>query len=205
MSSSSATTYIALDMEFTALSRNTELISMGLVNSKHGFYFENKNWSFKTLRDNPKQKDWITTHVVPNLLYVDSNETVYSTTLKYLGLETYIVHDAVDNMVGHLRAWLRRYEHVVIIGDVLQYDWVLFCEIFGGAQHLPKNIFYIPIDIAAMLYDRGGKMFADESRLDIYSEYAENTYEFFDIKPHNSLYDAYVIKYIFENVIKGKR
>ena len=56
-----------------------------------------------------------------------------------------------------------------------------------------------------MLYDRGGKMFADESRLDIYSEYAENTYKFFDIKPHNSLYDAYVIKYIFENVIKGKR
>jgi hypothetical protein len=108
-------------------------------------------------------------------------------------------------MLPHIEAWFKQYEHVVIVGDVLAYDWVLFCDIFGGALHIPKNIFYIPVDIASMLYDRGGKKFADESRLDIYSEYAENTYKFFDIKPHNSLYDAYVIKYIFENVIKGKR
>jgi hypothetical protein len=192
-------------MEFTSLSRSAEIISFGLVNNKKGFYFENKNWSFQTLKDSPKQKDWIKQNVVPHLLFADSFDTVYKTTLNQLNLETYTIHDSIDNMLPHIEAWLKQYEHVVIVGDVLAYDWVLFCEIFGGAQHLPKNIFYIPIDIAAMLYDRGGKMFADESRLDIYSEYAENTYKFFDIKPHNSLYDAYVIKYIFENVIKGKK
>lgn len=196
-------TYIALDMEFTSLSRNTELISLGLVNNHQAFYFENKDWSFRTIHDAPRQKDWLNRNVVPHLMFADSTETVYKTTLNQLGLETYIVHDTVENMAMHLSAWLRKYEHIVVVGDVVQYDWVLFCDIFGGAQYIPKNVFYIPIDIASLLYDRGGKHFADESRINIYNEYTENTYKFFDIVPHNALHDAYVIKYIFENVLKG--
>lgn len=198
-----APSYIALDMEFTQLSFNTELISLGMVTNKKAFYFENKDWNFSTLRNNPKQKDWITKNIVPNLWFADSCEKVYRHQF-FHNMEAYVIHDTLESMLPHLKAWLSQFEHIIIVGDVCNYDWVIFCELFGGATKIPKNIFYIPIDIATLLYDRGGKHFADETRLDIYNEYVQEAYRFLDIAPHNALHDAYIIKYIYDNVLQKK-
>jgi len=41
-------------------------------------------------------------------------------------------------------------ENVEFWGYAPQYDWVFFCEIFGGALNLPKNIFWIPKDCCSL-------------------------------------------------------
>lgn len=58
-------------------------------------------------------------------------------------------------IVTALRSYLKTFEEVVIWADVPAYDWVLFCELFGGALSLPKNIHYIVRDLATFLEAKG--------------------------------------------------
>jgi hypothetical protein len=60
-----------------------------------------------------------------------------------------------EEIVAALRNYLSTFEEVVIWADVPAYDWVLFCELFGGALSLPKNIHYIVRDLATLLEAKG--------------------------------------------------
>jgi hypothetical protein len=80
-----------------------------------------------------------------------------------------------------LTAWLADFGAVEIWADVLPYDWVLFCELFGGALHLPANVFYIPFDLATLLRCRGLDPDQDRATLAAWPS---------DAVRHNALSDA---------------
>jgi hypothetical protein len=67
---------------------------------------------------------------------------------------TYLKGDSVT-IKEALQKWFSQFEGVEIWADVLAYDWVLFCELFGGALSIPDNIFYTPFDLATLFYLKG--------------------------------------------------
>ena len=83
-----------------------------------------------------------------------------------------------------LTIWLSQFEEVEMWSDCLAYDWVLFCDIFGGAFSIPKNIYYIPFDICTLFKVKG--IDPDVSR----ESFANMTD---DSRKHNALWDAEVI------------
>src|SRR5690348_4205522 len=113
------------DTEFTGLHQTTCLLSIGIVD-------ENGREFYRELDDyDPTQlNDWLKENVIANFL----NEGSVN-----MGM-----------LRDDLREWLKTYdygEQIEVWSDCLAYDWVLFCEIFGGAFQVPKNIYYIPFDI----------------------------------------------------------
>lgn len=83
----------------------------------------------------------------------------------------------IENVVPHLPTnEFSLPEAMKIIGDepvefwgyAPMYDWVLFCDLFGGALNLPKNIFWIPKDWCA-LAEKSGLPF-DQNPLELFPQ-----------------------------------
>jgi hypothetical protein len=135
---------VFFDMEFTGLHQKTTPISIGCV-SEGGdkFYAEFTDY------DHSQMNGWIVDNVLAHLRRTDNS--VFA-----IGDH----HDlfVVDNqryVAIHLAEWLAAYETVEMWGDCLAYDWVLFCELFGGAFGIPKNVHYIPRDLSTLLEANG--------------------------------------------------
>ena len=100
-------------------------------------------------------------------------------------------------VIEALKAFLSPYDVIQVWSDCLAYDWVLFCELFGGAISLPKNIGYIPMDICTFMWNEG--IDPDINR----EEFVQNL-----IDPnekhnkHNALWDAKVIKWCYEKLME---
>ena len=205
---------IFLDSEFTGLHQGTTLISIGLV-SECGktFYAELNDY------DKSQVDEWIQTNVIDNLIMSEPPEGED---------ECYEATRHKDNPIGNdlyksyslklrcnkaelkveLEKWLSQFGNIEIWSDCLAYDWVLFCEIFGGALNIPKNVFYIPFDMATLF--KANRIDPDIDRekaaAAAFSENGEPL--FFDeegnmIKPlkHNALWDAKVIKINYMKLI----
>lgn len=184
-----------LDTEFTGLHKNTTLVSLGICyDDGSEFYAEFTDY------DKSQVDNWLNTNVVSNLH------------LDFLGEKGCIVEDEKrmyirgpkDYVVKELLNWNERvlklsekvdanksecqfFNQLEIWSDCLAYDWVLFCDLFGGALKLPKNIYYIPFDICALFKTSG--IDPDVSRED----FAELSSDF----KHHALFDARVIKECF--------
>ena len=182
-------TKLFFDTEFTGLHQNTTLISIGIV-SECGktFYAELTDY------DKTQIDDWLQTNVIDNLLVKENSQA---------GLDhpnTRFVIGTMASVKDYLTEWLSQFESVQIWSDCLSYDWVLFCQIFGHAFNIPKNVYYIPFDICPLLLEKVGN--ADINR----EEYAGNMIEVNDshnwgIKKHNALWDAYVIKACYNRLM----
>lgn len=174
-----ARTKLFLDTEFTGLHQNTTLISLALVaDTGDEFYAEFTDY------DAHQVDPWIQDNVLTNLI-----------------LAYHPVGSDVSNPEGHhhikgptafvaesLMEWLRRFGQAEIWVDVGAYDWVIFCQLFGGAQKLPKNIFYIPYDVATLFRVVG---IDPDVRRDAFA--AVNGWH--DALPqHNALHDAQVLR-----------
>ena len=163
---------IYFDFEFTGLRQMTTPISLGCA-------AEDGSWFYAQFIDYDETQvdDWIRQHVINHLWYGDHS--------------TEQVPDRIgtrEQVAEHLTRWLKKWERVEMCGDCLAYDWVLFCELFGGAFGIPKNVYYIPFDLATVLMLRG--IDPDINR----EEFAGMT----DGGPkHNALWDARVIRACF--------
>lgn len=136
-------TKIFLDTEFTGLHQQTTLISLALVaETGEEFYAELIDY------DKDQLNDWLVDNVIAKL--VISNKKAFDK--KENGV--YIAGDRAS-VRAELGKWFTRFEGVEIWADVLAYDWVLFCELFGGALQIPGNIFYAPFDLATLFYLKG--------------------------------------------------
>jgi len=170
---------IFLDTEFTGLHQKTTLISIGLVSEEgHAFYAEFDDFDLSQV------DGWIKENVTDRL-WIQNPELKYDHNISY----------HVDNSNGIMQAllaWLSQFEYVEIWSDCLAYDWVLFCELFGGAFSIPENIYYIPFDLATLLKIKG--IDPNISR-EAFSEIrvSENK--------HNALWDARIIKACYEKVV----
>lgn len=140
---------IAFDSEFTGLNQRTTLISLGLISGDgRSFYAEFTDY------DKAQVDDWQRENIFPHLWY----DHLYEVTPKVDSV--YPVHYYMKGtrvQVGaRLAEWLAQWETVEMWGDCLAYDWVLFCQLFGGgAECLPRNVYYIPFDLCTLLKLRG--------------------------------------------------
>jgi hypothetical protein len=79
-------------------------------------------------------------------------------------------------------------------GDVLIYDWMLFCELFpipnnDSAERLPRNIYYIPFDIATLAKVKG-----------IDPDFSREEFSGISGK-HNALRDAFMIMACYDKLV----
>jgi hypothetical protein len=166
---------VFFDLEFTGLHQYTTPISLGMVaEDGQAFYAEFTDY------DSLQVDEWLEEHVIANL---------GTPSLKSAGFrgDRQFVREEMEK-------WLAQFSYVEMWGDCLAYDWVLFCELFGGGvECLPRNVFYIPFDICTLFRVRG--IDPDVSR----AEYSELQ----GCCKHNALWDAKVIKACYERLTKG--
>lgn len=193
-------TKIFFDTEFTGLVPNTTLISIGAI-TEYGeeFYAEVTDYDRKLITK------WIFDNVIEHMFYNDddpefirssNDSTIVKGTMKYVSkafrdwCETVYVYHIDD---------------LEFISDVSHYDAVLLFDLFGGAINAPKYVTPAVYDINQMVADTCKITLKDA--FDISREnLLEGSYEKLpDGDKHNALYDARVIKKIYENFQSNNR
>ena len=179
---------IFFDTEFTGLHKNTTLISIGCV-AEDGktFYAECTDY------DDAQCGDWIMKNVIAHLEYgrekCGSND----------GKGNMRISGTKSEVRDYLSAWLSEYNDVQFISDVCHYDMVLLIDLFGSAFDLPKGVSASCHDINQDIASHYGCSEAeafDKSREGILADYDIA----FNGDKHNALYDAKVIKALYNIV-----
>jgi hypothetical protein len=175
-----------LDTEFTALTQNAQLISLALVDETGTFRF----YAEFTDYDPDSLSDWHLTHVIPHL-------TIEEPGLRKNQEPFWELKGDTEFITPKLKDWLHQFDSLEIWCDCPTYDWVLFCELFGGALHLPKHIYYLPFDLVTLFKARG--MDPDTNRRD-FSEI-----DLSDLSAaHNALSDALVTRACYLKLMDKK-
>ena len=174
---------IFLDTEFTGLHQKTTLISLAMITETGlKFYAEFLDYDVRQI------DGWIQENVLKHLYHLNKRKKIKSDSLLYsvIGKTEYVFE--------HMVKWLQQFnsDKIEIWSDCLAYDWVLFCELFGGAISLPDYIDYIPYDICTLFKIKG--IDPDISR--------EKFVESKKTNKHCSLDDAIIIKQCYEKLIR---
>ncbi len=171
---------IYFDEEFTSLVQNTTLMSIGLVSEcGRKFYAELTDY------DNSLVSPWIEENVLSKFCLGDTPKTT-----KVCG-NIEIVGDK-KRVAEVLQEWLESFgEKLEMWSDCLAYDWVLFCDLFGGAFGVPECVYYIPFDLCTLFLIAG--IDPDISREEFAGVGTVVKNGGLDRK-HNALFDALVIK-----------
>lgn len=199
------------DCEFTGLHKDTTLISLGIVSDDgKKFYAEFTDF-------NKYQCDeWIRENVLKHLYLndiKDNNKRIVSSN-KHNGQKSWLQKEEnITFILGEswfvaqcLSMWLSQFDSIQFVSDVCHYDFVLLIDLLTGSKtalDLPDNISAVCHDInsdIARHYGISDKEAFDKSREEIVSELC--VYEIAGRK-HNSLYDAEVIKEIWEEINAG--
>lgn len=194
---------IFFDTEFTGLHKNTTLISIGLVDENNRtFYAEFSDY------DDSQCNEWIYENVISHLKWSKEGpiENFINQSVDFKNTEVYGSKDYIRDCLG---VWLAAYDSVELVSDVCHYDMVLFVDLFGTAFDLPHNVNAACHDInqdIANYFDISETQAFDKSRENIIEVYNARIKEWIpEAKPiviegdkHNSLYDAKVIKAIYE-------
>lgn len=179
---------IFFDTEFTGLHKDTTLISIGLVSATgEKFYAEFNDY------DEWQVTPWIEETVLSNLMHCDGD---YDYTLP-----KWFNYGSKEEIRVKLLDWLSQWDFIDWVSDVAHYDFVLLIDLlFGSALDMQPDK-YSPVchDLnggIATYFDIEERDAFNMSREDILSAHGcvvEGT-------KHNSLYDAEVIKCIFEQL-----
>jgi len=200
-------TKIFYDTKCTGLHQDTSLISIGLVSQcgKH-FYMELSDYDYEQL------DDWVMENVVENLVMYDpviEEEEFYSATRHSDNptgrdlYESYSVQLRGDMTLlkVELEKWLNQFKKIEMWSDCLAYNWMLFCQIWGGALDIPDNVLYVPFDLSTMFKIKGIDPDIDrEEFAELHIPHPANS----SFSPkHNALWDAEVIMKCFEKMIRA--
>lgn len=185
---------IYFDTEFTGLHKDTTLISIGLVDEEDRlFYAEFTDYN------KDQVDDWIRKNVINNLQLPDESP---STVFTHNSNNEWFIRSDKSTISSALNTWLLPYENITFVSDVCNYDSVLLTDLItngGTASDMPKKISPVVYDInydIAKYYKVPITEAFDMSREDIIANFHIS-----GIK-HNALYDAKVIKTIY-NFIKA--
>jgi hypothetical protein len=174
-------TKVFFDTEFTGCHKDTTLISIGCV-SEDGrkFYAELTDY------DREQVDGWVRNNVLSNLRY----SGIEHDTIVAKGAETgWQVVGQCSWVAKELREWFAQFDQVEMWGDCLTYDWLLFCDLFGGPSGIPNNLFYIPFDLATLLKLKG--IDPDVNREEFAGQHDVS-------QKHNALSDAMVTACCYE-------
>jgi hypothetical protein len=183
-----------LDFEFTGLRQHTSPISIGIV-SEDGREFYAEFMDFET----GQLDDWIKRNIIPNTLYLQFSAEKRQSIVKPMNHYC----DTRDAIVRSLVVWLRQFEHIEMWGDCMAYDWVLFCQLFGGALNLPRNIYYIPFDICTRFKDYGIDPDIDRQEFANHGTFNRDNRCIVlgkSISEHNAICDARTLKACYERL-----
>jgi hypothetical protein len=179
-----------MDLEFTGLRQDTTPISLGIVYPDGSeFYAEFIDY------DRTQLTEWLHENVINKLSLEDmeANSIRFDERMccKY-------VRGTKDFIAQELDFWhqyiMNDYnEKIHVWSDCSAYDWVLFCEMFGGSFKLPKNISYIPFDICTMFELQG--IDPDINREEFVGNVGDDK--------HSAIHDARVIKKCYEKLKGG--
>jgi len=183
---------IFFDTEFTELSKKAELISIGMIDENdNSFYAELNDYNIVNL------DKWVKENVIANLLY--NNHSPFNKIKRANDHTDVIVKGNKEDVKKHLSSWFSNYSIIELVTDVGHYDMVLLVDIFGTAMDLPKNIAPTYFDINQMIadyYHIGLKEAFDISRENLAFNHEPIDYE----NKHNAMWDAYVIKKIWQKL-----
>lgn len=189
---------VFFDTEFTGLHQNTTLISIGMI-SEDGrtFYAEFNDY------DNKQVNEWIRKNVILNLLFCEPLKHEAEHWMKSKVSPDRSLHQAWnlemrgsrEDVGQSLEEWLTQFDAIEIWSDCLAYDWMLFCELFGGALNIPKHVYYIPFDICTLFKAAG--VDPDVNREDFSGNVAWLAGQ---SQKHNALWDALVIKACYDRL-----
>lgn len=170
------------DSEFTGLHQNSTLISIAFIaESGEEFYAEFIDY------DTNQLNDWIQKNVISNLFLNENNTDTNN--IKGTKAEIKIAFQNWIKQFGEIE------NSIQIWADVPHWDWVLFCELFGGAFGIPKQIHYIPMDIATLLFSKGVDINLLRTKLIDKTKLPDN------LELHNALYDAHLVKLLTEKYL----
>lgn len=175
---------IFFDTEFTGLQKDTDLISIGLVSEDDKeFYAVFTDYDITKARSK-ENMDWLQENVIANL-DIEVEEGVY-----HKGTRFEIRDQLID--------WLSQFNDVQFVSDVCHYDFVLLIDLFGSAFALPENVCAYCHDINQDIAD--DLWISDREAFDVNREdYLKANHLIVEGNKHNSLYDARVIREIYEN------
>lgn len=178
---------IFLDTEFTSLDSSGELISIALIDGNDkDLYIELNDFNVD------KTNDWVKNNVLSKLEYrnIDTFKEHSENSAKYKCNKA----DALNI----IKDWLQKYDEVQFWADVPHYDWVFFCDLFGGSLHLPGNVSFICLDLATLLNING--IDVNTSRIELIKKFQiSNNY-----KLHNALDDAKIGSSILKELLYGR-
>ena len=140
---------LLLDTEFTGLHQKTTLVSLALVaETGEEFYAEFTDY------DKNQVDDWLVENVIAKLFLNDTNQSHKLNKMRIKGNRSEIK--------SALLIWLEQFinekeilPNLQIWTDVPHYDWVLFCELFGGARNIPKQIHFKALDLSTLMFAKG--------------------------------------------------
>lgn len=115
-----------MDTEFAEDGRTIELISIALVNENGGFYYAVSK-EFDPAKCNP----WVRENVLPKLPPLEPGN--------FWKTRTEIAADVRDLLVGD-RPENEPAQKPEIWGYFADYDWVVFCQLFGRMVDLPRGM-----------------------------------------------------------------
>ena len=184
-------TKIFWDSEFTGLYQDTKLISIGLVTENDEIFYAEFNDYDKNICD-----DWVINNVIGNLRFNKKEKVIPNTDINTS--KNFSMKGGTFDIQKKLREWFDRFEEIEMWSDCLAYDWVTFCEIFGGAMSIPQQINYIPFDICTLFKIK--KLDPDANREDFIKN-SPLINKFDNKSKHNSLWDALVIKECYNKLI----
>lgn len=175
---------VFFDTEFTGLHQNTTLISIGCITeNEREFYAELTDY------DRNQINKWLQENVLDNLVYtasLDRSEFQQFTEGAHVGCV-----GTRAKVSQKLCEWLAELGQVEIWSDTLAYDWVLFNRLFD--HDIPKDVFYIPFDIATLFRDRC--IDPDINR----EKFAGLSIE--DGQKHNALWNAKIIRACYNKLV----
>lgn len=173
---------VFFDTEFTGLHQNTTLLSIGLVaEDGRSFYAEFMDYDYGQV------DDWLRNNVIANL-HLENGE------FRGVGRDYVTLRSTSLVIRGALCMWLYSLDDKIEMwSDCLAYDWVLFCQLFGGAQKIPDFIYYIPFDLSTLLKLKN--IDPDISREDFGGSLDKS-------QKHNALWDAKLIKACYEKAME---
>lgn len=184
---------IFFDTEFTGLHQNTTLVSIGLVSDEgERFYAELTDF------DDSQCDEWITKNVLNHLIV--SGNVKLEAELEQDGMTTTVIGNK-EYVREQLLEWLDNYkDNIQFVSDVCHYDMVLLCDLLAdGAILLPQYINPFCHDLCqdiAMILDISEKAAFDISREQLLTDRGIDLPKG---QKHNALYDAEVIKAIYDD------
>lgn len=180
-----------LDTEFTGLHQRTTLISLALVaEDGRAFYAEFSDY------DASQCDDWIATNVLDHSRWLRQGEQAPGN-----WREGDLQLSLGDSKHAHaaLAGWLQQFDGVEIWADCPAWDWVLFCELFGGTFDLPKNIYFLPFDLVTLFKARGIDPDTDRAAFAGWADNEDDT----QVR-HNALYDARLVRACHQRLMGDK-